>query len=104
MESSNPIQLKILTPEHVLYNESVDHVILPSALGEAGIFHHHVPFMSYLKPGRIKIYLKENRVIMVNIKTGLFECNDNTVTILTKDEINIEECIQVESEVNQKEG
>jgi F-type H+-transporting ATPase subunit epsilon len=89
MESSQPIRLRIVTPEKIIYNEMVNHVILPAVKGEMGIFHKHVPFMSYLKPGHLTIHLQDQKVIHFTINSGLLEFKDDAITILTTEGISV---------------
>ena len=87
MEESRPIRIRIITPEKIIYNEMINHVVIPAIDGEVGIFHHHAPFMSLLRAGRIQIHLHDGSVTHLDIKSGFFEFKDNTVTILTKDDV-----------------
>jgi len=89
MEGSKPIRLKIITPEDIVYDQAVNHVVLPGLAGDLGIFHNHVPFMSFLRPGRLKIHLhdKEKTIVQLDLKSGLFKFRDDTLTILTKEGI-----------------
>ncbi len=91
MESSQPIRLRVITPEKTVYNEIVNHVVIPAVNGKAGIFRHHAPFMSYIKPGRLQIHLQDKRIICVTINSGLFEFKDDSVIIFTKEEISQED-------------
>lgn len=87
MEGSQPITVKIITPEKTIYNEVVNHVVLPGIEGEVGIFHHHTPFMTYITPGHLQIHLQNRRIIFMPIKSGLIEFKDDFLTILTLEEI-----------------
>lgn len=49
------LNLKITTPERVLYNDQVDQVSLPTEQGEITVLPHHIPLVSNLKPGEILI-------------------------------------------------
>ncbi|MGA1864373.1 MAG: FoF1 ATP synthase subunit delta/epsilon [bacterium] len=87
MQGSKPITVKIITPEKTIYDEVVNHAVLPGIGGEAGIFHHHAPFMSYIKPGNLQIHLQNQQIILMPIKSGLIEFKDDFLTILTLEDI-----------------
>ena len=91
MEGSQPITLKIITPEKTIYNEVVNHVVLPGVEGEIGIFHNHTPFMTYITPGHLQIHLQNQRIIFMTIKSGMIEFKNDLLTVLTLEEISQDE-------------
>jgi F-type H+-transporting ATPase subunit epsilon len=91
MKGSHPITLRIITPERTIYNEVVNHVVLPGIKGEVGIFHSHTPFMTHIIPGHLQIYLQNQRIIYMKIKSGLIEFKNNLLTVLTTHEISQDE-------------
>lgn len=50
-----PIQLEIVTPEKLAYDDAVDSVVVPGADGELGILPHHAPLFATLGIGELKI-------------------------------------------------
>lgn len=76
------LQLKIVTPEKQVLDESVDMVTLPSADGELGILPHHVNLMAKLIPGELKIK-KGGKVESLVVGGGFLQMTDNTLTIMT---------------------
>lgn len=52
---NNLISLKILNPEKVVYEDDVYEVILPTLDGEIGILRDHIPLVSIIKTGEIRI-------------------------------------------------
>jgi len=49
------LQLEIVTPESKAFSEEVDMVVLPGVEGELGILPLHVPLMTRLLPGEVRI-------------------------------------------------
>ena len=47
--------LEIVTPEAKTFSEEVDMVVLPGVEGELGILPLHVPLMTRLLPGEVRI-------------------------------------------------
>ena len=56
------LQLEIVTPEARTFSEEVDMVVLPGAEGELGILPLHVPLMTRLLPGEVRITQVKNRL------------------------------------------
>lgn len=50
-----PLQLEIVTPERLAYQDEVDMVLVPGIEGELGILPHHSPLVSLLGIGELKI-------------------------------------------------
>ena len=50
-----PIKLEIVTPERLVFDETVDGVTLPGSDGELGVLPHHAPLVSTLGIGELKI-------------------------------------------------
>ncbi|HEY7736495.1 MAG TPA: F0F1 ATP synthase subunit epsilon [Candidatus Limnocylindrales bacterium] len=50
-----PIQLEIVTPERLAYQDTVDAVVLPGSQGELGVLPHHAPLVSTLGVGELRI-------------------------------------------------
>ena len=50
-----PIQLEIVTPERLVYEDEVDSVNVPGIEGELGILPHHAPLLSILGFGELRI-------------------------------------------------
>ena len=50
-----PIQLEIVTPERLVYEDEVNSVNVPGIEGELGILPHHAPLLSILGFGELRI-------------------------------------------------
>ena len=78
--------LKIITPEKVIYDQQVHEVILPTKDGQAGILAEHAPYMAPLNADELVIFEEESRdpehIISMAIDFGLAEFSDNQLTIL----------------------
>jgi F-type H+-transporting ATPase subunit epsilon len=74
--------LKIVTPEGDAYSSEVNYVTLPGEEGELGIFPKHVPLMTRLKAGEVRVR-KENEEIFLAIGEGFVEITGDQVAILT---------------------
>jgi F-type H+-transporting ATPase subunit epsilon len=50
-----PLQLEIVTPERLVYSDTVDSVVLPGSEGEMGVLPHHAPLLATLGVGELRI-------------------------------------------------
>ena len=49
------INLTVVTADKTVFTESVDMVIAPGGDGQLGILPHHIPILTTLKPGDIRV-------------------------------------------------
>src|ERR1700750_3273730 len=76
------LQLEIVTPEARTFSEEVDMVVLPGVEGELGILPLHVPLMTRLLPGEVRITQGQKQIELV-VGTGFVEVTPTKVSILT---------------------
>src|ERR1700730_1813298 len=76
------LRLEIVTPETTAYSEDVEMVTLPGADGEFGVYPHHVPLLTTLNPGELRV-LKGGKETFLAIGEGFVEITGNTVSVLT---------------------
>ena len=76
------LRLEIVTPETKAYSEEVDMVTLPGSEGELGIYPQHVPVLTTLKPGALRI-LKNGVETTLAVGEGFVEITGDSVSILT---------------------
>ena len=74
--------LEIVTPEAKTFSEEVDMVVLPGVEGELGILPLHVPLMTRLLPGEVRI-LQGGKQTELVVGTGFVEVSQTHVSILT---------------------
>ena len=76
------LKLEIVTPEAKIYSEDVNMVTLPGSEGELGIYPKHVPLLTTLKPGELRV-LKDGRETAMAIGEGFVEIRADAVSVLT---------------------
>lgn len=76
------IELKIVTPEKVIYDSPVESVSFPTMEGEITILPNHVPLISALKPGELKIR-RDGKEEFFHVTKGVAEVDGKTITLLT---------------------
>jgi len=76
------IELKIITPEKVLYQEMVDSVSFQTMEGEITVLPDHLPIISAIKPGELKIK-KGKEIEYFSVTRGVAEVDGKNIMILT---------------------
>ena len=83
-------KIEIISPEKVIFSdENVQEVVLPSYEGEMGILKDHIPIISFLRPGIVKILKSSKNINSFFAQEGIVEFYNNNLTILSSKIINI---------------
>ena len=80
---SEEFKIEIINPEKsFLLKEDVTQVVVPAFEGEMGILKDHIPIISFLKPGILKVISKSSEE-KYYLEDGIVEFKDNNLSILT---------------------
>ena len=84
------LKLEIVTPEGRAYSDDGAMVVLPSIEGEIGVYPAHVPLMTQLSPGELRI-VKDGKTTEFVVGTGFIEVTADSVSVLTDSALGEEE-------------
>lgn len=76
------LRLEIVTPEAKAYSDDVDMVTVPGSEGEIGILPQHVPLLTGIKPGELRV-LKNGKETFLAVGEGFVEVTQERVIVLT---------------------
>ncbi len=80
--SNKKLQLKIITPDSVIYeSDEVSYVNLMTSAGELTILPDHIPLITTIKTGQIKVG-KEGDVFGLAVSTGILEVQKNSNVVI----------------------
>ena len=80
--------LEIISPEKIILSEKVNSVTMPSFEGEMTILPDHIPLITFLRPGIVRIEgSKEGEYF---VEEGTVEFSNNTLIILSSTIIPLE--------------
>ena len=86
---SEEFKVEIVNPEKSFFSkEDVTEVVVPAFEGEMGILKDHIPMISFLKPGIIKV-LRQSEEESYFIEDGILEFKENNLSILTSSIIKV---------------
>jgi len=109
---SSEFKVEIINPEKSFFaQEDINEVVLPAFEGEIGVLKDHIPIISFLKPGIIKIFSKSGEMNFF-VEDGIVEFRNDNLSILTSsifdaskmDKTKIDEILkQSENSLNEKD-
>ncbi len=84
------INFKIVTPERLVYETEADQVTLPTTSGEITILPNHLPLISLLAAGELRVKIG-NQEIPLAVAHGFVEVGKNQVVVLADSADRVEE-------------
>ncbi len=84
------LALEIITPDDKVLSTEADQVVLPTESGETGILTGHVPLVTKLVAGELKV-LKAGDTEYIAVDHGFAKVLGDTVSVLTEAAIDVDE-------------
>lgn len=94
------LTLEIITPDEKVLSAEADQVVLPTESGETGILTGHVPLITKLIPGELKV-IKGGTTDYVAVSSGFAKVIGNTISVLTEAAVDVAEVDLSEIESSQ---
>ena len=85
---SENYNIDIISPEEVILSDKVNSVTIPSFEGEMTILSDHIPLITFLRPGIIKI--SGDKEVKYFVEEGTVEFSENKLIILSSNVINVD--------------
>jgi len=76
------LKLEIVTPEAKIFSQDVESVFVPGVEGELGILPKHIPLMTMIKPGELRVTTQGQETYLA-VGEGFVEVTGEAVTVLT---------------------
>ena len=77
------LALEIVTPEARVYSDTVDTVVVPTQTGEIGILPGHIPLLTQVVSGELRI-LKDGKEQFLVVGKGFAQIESDKVSILAE--------------------
>ena len=76
------IHVDVVSAEELIFSGLAEFVVLPGEAGELGILPGHMPLMTRIKPGAVRLKLPDNKEELIFVAGGLLEVQPGLVTVL----------------------
>ncbi|MBI4754768.1 MAG: F0F1 ATP synthase subunit epsilon [Betaproteobacteria bacterium] len=77
------IHVDVVSAEESIFSGLAEFVVLPGEAGELGILPGHMPLMTRIKPGVVRLKLQnQDREELIFVAGGILEVQPNLVTVL----------------------
>ena len=85
--SEQLIKTQIISPDKEIYNGSPEMVVLPGEEGDFAAMYEHAPIITFLRPGKIEVFLKVDKEKLDYFVSGGFVKVQNNNCIVMVDYI-----------------
>jgi len=79
----NTIQVEVVSAEESIFSGQAKFVALPGEVGELGILPGHIPLITRIKPGAVRIEKADGDEEFVFVAGGILEVQPHLVTVLS---------------------
>ncbi len=79
----NTLQVNVVSAEESIFSGRARFVVLPGENGELGIYPRHIPLITRIKPGSVRIPLEDGAEEFVFVAGGILEVQPDCVTVLS---------------------
>ena len=77
------VHIDVVSAEESIFSGEAEFVAAPAQMGEVGIYPHHAPMITSIKPGALRIKLADkNEEQLIYISGGILEVQPGVVTVL----------------------
>jgi F-type H+-transporting ATPase subunit epsilon len=76
------IHVDVVSAEESIFSGLAEFVVLPGEAGELGILPGHMPLMTRIKPGAVRIKLPDGKEEVIFVASGLLEVQPGLITVL----------------------
>jgi len=78
-----PLTLEIVTPEARVYSDTIDSVVVPTVDGEVGILPGHIPLLTQVEPGELRV-TKNGQTQLLVVGGGFAQVEGDRVSVLAE--------------------
>lgn len=80
---ANTVHIDVVSAEASIFSGEAEFVVAPASAGEVGIYPHHAPMVTTIKPGALRIKLPDaTEETLIFISGGILEVQPGLITVL----------------------
>jgi len=80
---ANTVHIDVVSAEASIFSGEAEFIVVPASAGEVGIYPHHAPMVTTIKPGALRIKLSDSaEETLIFISGGLLEVQPGLITVL----------------------
>ena len=84
-------KIEIIKPEKIIFSDKTKIATIPSYEGNMSILKNHIPIITFLRPGIIKVHKSDQNTIDFFVEDGTVEYFNDSLVILSASAINLKD-------------
>jgi F-type H+-transporting ATPase subunit epsilon len=81
---ANTVRVDVVSAEEEIFSGEAEFLAAPASAGEVGVYPHHAPMITTIKPGALRIKLPDTaEETLIFISGGILEVQPGLVTVLS---------------------
>jgi F-type H+-transporting ATPase subunit epsilon len=77
------MQVEVVSSEEQIYSGEAEFLVAPAEEGEIGVYPRHVPLLTRIKPGVLRLTVPgQDKEVLVAVSGGMMEVQPSLVTVL----------------------
>jgi len=77
------LKTQIISPDNQVYNGNTEMVVLPGDEGDFAAMYEHAPIITFLRPGKVEVFLKEEKEnISFFVAGGFVKIQNNNCLVM----------------------
>ena len=76
------LKVDVVSAEEQIFSGEAEFVVLPGLMGELGIYPRHIPLITRIKPGAVRIQKPGGEEELVFVAGGILEVQPKVITVL----------------------
>ena len=85
------LKFEIISPEKIIFSGNTKMIVLPSYEGDMSILKNHIPIITFLRPGIIKVQMNESNFNEFFVQDGTVEYFNDILVVLSSSVINLKD-------------
>ena len=86
------MHVEVVSTEQLIYSGEAEFLVAPAEEGEIGVYPRHVPLLTRIKPGVLRMTVPGSKdEVLVAVSGGMMEVQPNAITVLADTAIRGEE-------------
>ena len=92
------VHVDVVSAEELIFSGETDFAVFPGEAGELGIYPHHTPLLTRIKPGAVRLKIPDrNEYELVYVSGGILEVQPTLITLLADTAIRAKDLDEAEA-------
>lgn len=98
------MHVEVVSSEDLIFSGEAAFLVAPAEEGEIGVYPRHVPLLTRIKPGVLRLQVPGKDEVLVAVSGGMMEVQPTHITVLADTAVRGEDLDQARAEASKREA